>query len=335
MDERRKVRFAENDDVFVLPYAGVDSLGLDSSSQISTVQVESDADDDESFRYGDMVVDIRERMRDCVITWSGTPCWRLLEGSVDDDDGEAKDVQKYVICFARLEVDGDCPRGLERQLCRSHHEARKQLQEVATTAVLSNEFRLRREYGCKKVSDDDIWKELRQIYKEHSRGAKAFARKMGKADQAAVQRSPVDIVTSLELIEELRERARNGSLRIKRVSSSESTRNSGSNTASSRSTRSLDSIGKDSDHSKKDGKSKKERKGPPRIHSITHRHGKVKERSSSKNDMTAGSDDAHTDHAADLFHEVDKKGKTKRSSRWRSLKKGISKRVNSVSHRTQ
>jgi hypothetical protein len=310
-------------------------LGLDSSSQISNVQVECDADADEAFRYADVVVDIRERMRDCIIKWLGTPCWRLLEGSVDDDNGEAKDVQKYIMCFARLEVDGDCPRGLERQLCRSHHEARKQLQESATTSVLSNEFRLRRAYGCKKVSDDDIWKELRQIYKEHSRCAKAFARKMGKADEAAVQRTPIDIAKSLDLIEELRERAQNGSLHVKRVSSSDSTRNSGSNTASSRSTRSLDSSGQDSDHSRKDGKTKKERKTSLIIPSITHRHGKVRERSSSKNDVAAGSDNSHTDHAADLFHEVDKKGKTKRSSRWRSLKKGISKRVGSASHRTQ
>jgi hypothetical protein len=340
MDKRRKVRFAQNNDVFVLPFVGEDSLRLDGSSQMSQLEIECDDDAGEASTYAASVLDTRERMRDCIVAWSQTPCWKLLEGSVDDDDGEAKDVQKYIVCFARIEVDGDCPRGLERQLCRSHHEARKELQENATQAVLSLDFRLRTEYNSKK--DDDIWKEIRQISKEHSRGAKAFARKMGKADEAAVHRDPVDIGKAMAYIEDLQQRAQNGSLRFKRVSTSDSKRRSGSNTAStlpsSRSERAFDPLGQYSEHSNKDSKTKKDRKAPVRIPSmtITHRHAKPKE-SRTKNDIATVSEDTNTDHTADhLFHDVDKKGKTKRSSRWKSLKKGISKRVHAGgSHRTQ
>ncbi|CAB9520104.1 expressed unknown protein [Seminavis robusta] len=331
--ETRKVQFAENNDVFIIREMKDDSFYIESSSQ----GLDDSNDDDEENDYQSSVVDIRENMRDCIVTWSKTPYWKLLEGAVDDEDGEAKDVQRYITCYARVEVDGDSPRGLERQICRAHHEARKALNESATHAVLENDFRLR--YETPNKTDEDIWKEIRHIYKEHSRGSKAFARKMGKADEAAVQRSEMDPALALEQIEDLQERAKRGELRTKRTSDN-NTRSgreqNKSSTTTRRRTRSLEHVRRDDNNdlisgSKKD-KSKKDRKTPLRMPSLNMY------RRSSLKDVTKGEEEGNNavSDAQDLFLEVDKKGKTKRSSRWRSLKKGISKRVTSnSSQRTQ
>lgn len=323
----RNVRFAEHDDIFIIREDG-DYDNDESSSSSSTNEKDGEHNEESSSSFHDSVVDIRESMKGCVHKWRCRQYWKLLGDSVDDADGEAKDVQRYITAFARVEVDGDVPRGLERQLCRSHHEARKVLADNATFAVLSNDYRLRYESRV-KPSDDEVWRDLRNIYKKHSHGAKAFARKVGKADEAAVQRGSLSEEQALHLIVELQERSRAGNLRAKpnRCSSmtevnkrTERIPKTDSWSSSKRSSRSVDLLPTCSDHA--GTSSAPSRTSPKKDKSFTKRRApfRVPSMPIMLRDKTA-----HEDHAADLFHEVDKKGKTKRSSRWRSFKKRLSK----------
>lgn len=327
-ENARTVHFAEHEDVFIIRNAEARQDDLGSSSITGGQQLilgtseDEDEDDEESHR----ALDVRENMRECVYFWAARPYWQLLEGCVNDEDGDAKDVQKYITTHACLEVDSDSPRGLERQICPKHHAIRKQQQEDATHAVLSGDFRLKYE---EHHSDDEVWKRLRHVSKEHSRGAKALARKLGKADEVAVKRE-TSSEKAVEYIEELKEKLKNGSLRVQRETSTSSASNGPKSKTNSpkaafdplSSTDSQESISK-SLHSlsrslhKKD-KNKKVPKAPiMRFPSFSSKSKKQQH-----------------NHAADLFHEIDMKGKTKRSSPWKSLKKKITKTVHSTSTTT-
>lgn len=352
--DTRKVHFAEHEDIFIIQEDGDDPmcypLGMSASENNRSAPEEGQQEaEEEEASFQESYVDIQKNVRECVYKWFNTPYWRLLEGSVDDEDGEAKDVQKYITSFARIELDEDIPRGLERQLCRGHHEARKALSENATHAVLAQDFKLRYDSNA-KISDDEVWKALRSVYKEHSRGAKAFARKMGKADEAAVQRDTLGEEQALELIEELQERSRCGAIRVKRCSSmtevqkrhpkSEKERGTQKSNSGSwiRSRSASDPLAADSDHttnsfSPKREKSWGKRKTPFRVPSMPSMRNTSKGGGGDNTKEQPGNDGSH---AEDLFHEVDKKGKTKRSSRWRDLKKRLSKKVHDKrSPRTQ
>ena len=333
-DIQRSVSFAEHDEVFIIPEDGEDGDQLGFSSVIerelqscdrteSTQLAAKDHCEDEDSRHK-RTFDIRENMRDCVYNWSLSPYWELLEGCVNDKDGEAKDVQKYITTYACLEIDGDTPRGLERQVCQGHHDARKRLTENTTQAVLSQYFRLRYE---EKHSDSEVWKRLRFVYKEHSKGARALAKKFGKADEVAAKRKEANLEKALALIQELKEKLKQGSLRVKKASSCSSTRESNNSTRGVRS-RSIDSLlplRSESDH----------------VSSSSSRHMRsIKQKKENKTvamrfpsfSSKSRKEGRHlNDHAADLYHEIDKKGKTKRSSRWRSLKERITKTVQSSS----
>ena len=337
--DQRRVSFAEHDDIYIIreEEEGGDQLGLSSIIEHGTCDERRSGTDFETPKLDDGAdhgeeedsqhqrsLDVRENMRDCVYNWTLSPYWKLLEGCVDDEHGEAKDVQKYITTYACLEVDGDSPRGLERQVCRGHHDARKTLIDNATHAVLSEYFKLRYE---ENLPDSEIWKNIRHTYKDHSRGARALAKKLGKADEVAANRKETCPEKALALIEELKEKLKSGSLRVKKSNSCSSKRDSENSTRgarSSNSTRGPRSMAPlpmkaNSDHSpsslhhKKFSKAKKDKgkAAPMRFPSFSSKSKKDKRHLE--------------DHAADLFHEIDKKGKTKRSSTWRSLKKKISK----------
>ena len=236
------VSFAEHNEVFIICEndENDDQLGISSvieRERLSTQVSAKDQCEDEDSQHK-RTIDIRDNMRDCVYNWSLSSYWKLLEGCVNDKDGEAKDVQKYITTYACLEIDGDTPRGLERQVCQGHHDARKTLTENTTQAVLSQYFRLRYE---EKHSDSEVWKRLRFVYKEHSKGARALAKKFGKADEVAAKRKEANLEKALALIQELKEKLKQGSLRVKKASSCSSTRESNNSTRGVRS-RSIDSL---------------------------------------------------------------------------------------------
>jgi hypothetical protein len=319
---------------------------------------EEDSDDEDSSEteleeecsYEDTVLGNQSRMRKAVRYWTYTPYPVLIEDAVEEE-GEAEGVQKYITTFVRIEENGDCLRGLERQICFKHNEARKNLIENAMHAVLLNDFRLR--YEEKNLTEDEIWKELRNISKKQSRGSHAFARKMGKADEAAVHRGSLGKDVVLEHIEEMKERRKNGT--TARRSSDGSTpdsssptsrdsdskkktksRSSSSSTPEQLSRRSSSSSTAKKD--KKDTKSgdKKERKTPMRISSMSLKRGYLSSNSASKDkktrDLKKSNNDKEGTKTAQskvlgvdlLFHDVDKRGKTKVGSRWKSLKKRLS-----------
>jgi len=346
---KKRVRFFEHDDIFILD--GDNSqfdLGLSMSSITGMRQRTLEEDDSSSENHDDSEdkedatqaeeeeedVDaeghdsfssmerihhdshvLRENYRQCVNAWSGhreedRPHWQLLEGVFDDDMGEAKDVQKYILTFACVEIDGDSPRGLERQICRTHNHARKVLGDNATHTVLSEDFRLRHSSTEHKLSDEEIWKKLREVYSTYSKSAKSFARKMGKADEAAIQRGPVDQDVVLSQIEELKEGIRNGSLRRpshskQKLLAKQQRREERSRQQHQELQNSITNLGGGSGHKRSSKKSSK------------------------SSDHQADHQELHDngEGSSELFTDIDKKGKTKKSSTWRSLKKSISKRV--------
>ena len=88
------------------------------------------------------------------------------------------DTQRYLNAFCQLE--GELTRrGLERQLSRQHGEERSDLKERSREAVLIHQMRMKRR-DCKP---EEIVEQLGLVYREVTRPAKIFARKMAKADE--------------------------------------------------------------------------------------------------------------------------------------------------------
>lgn len=88
------------------------------------------------------------------------------------------DAQEFINAFVQLE-SSQTRRGLERQLCRSHGEERSELKDRARQSVMIHQRRLRRE-GLKP---DEIAEKLGSMYREVTRSASVFARRMALADE--------------------------------------------------------------------------------------------------------------------------------------------------------
>jgi len=87
-------------------------------------------------------------------------------------------VQEYINAYAQYE-QSQSRRGLERNLCRQHGEERSEMKDRARQSVLIHQRRLRRE-GLKA---DDVAIKLGSMYREVTRCAATFARRLAMADQ--------------------------------------------------------------------------------------------------------------------------------------------------------
>lgn len=110
--------------------------------------------------------------------------WRRHGFSIllqDSFESPRQDVQECLNAFCQLEGDFT-RRGLERQLSRQHGEERSDVKDRSRTSVLLHQRRLKRE-GLKL---GQIMEQVAHVYRDASRPAKAFARRLGKADRAVV-----------------------------------------------------------------------------------------------------------------------------------------------------
>jgi hypothetical protein len=92
------------------------------------------------------------------------------------NDGQVS-VQKRLQEYVKYS-DG---RGIERHVCKSHWQERKKLRSQANQAVLIAQQRAM-EY---KLTVDQTWETLREVCVDYCKPARTFARRMGKADEAA------------------------------------------------------------------------------------------------------------------------------------------------------
>lgn len=112
------------------------------------------------------------------------------------------DTQKCLNAFCQLE--GELTRrGLERQLSRQHGEERSDLKERSRDSVLIHQMRLKRQ-GCKT---EEIVEQLGLVYREVTRPAKIFARKMAKGDEL-VAKEGENTGIAMDLLEEREQRQR-------------------------------------------------------------------------------------------------------------------------------
>lgn len=99
---------------------------------------------------------------------------QLLEGCFGSDRGQ---VQKYLNQYAKLE-DG---RGIERFACREMYEERKRDRTKAIKAILIGQSQAK----ARGMPQDVMVEELREVSLVYCINAKVFARRLGKADEAA------------------------------------------------------------------------------------------------------------------------------------------------------
>jgi len=90
--------------------------------------------------------------------------------------------QDFIKAFVLLE-EHQSRRGLERSLSRHHGEERSEMKDRARQSVIIHQKRLKRE-GCKH---DELSEKLAAMYKEVTRCATVFARRLGIADALVVQ----------------------------------------------------------------------------------------------------------------------------------------------------
>jgi len=89
-----------------------------------------------------------------------------------------------------------CGRGLERQICRRHDEQRRDFKSTCIQDVLAEENRLRFcpigqnslfQREPRPEYDHEVWSKVSRVSRYASRSARQWARRMGKADEMAVQ----------------------------------------------------------------------------------------------------------------------------------------------------
>jgi hypothetical protein len=153
---KKSVRFAENNELFQL----VDEYEV--------------VPDEIWFSSEDYVL-IKSRTR------AESKEWRKLGHSVllsDTFETPRQDAQEYITAFCQLEGELS-RRGLERHLSRQHGEERSELKDRARQSVLIHQRRLNRQGLCLA----DVIDQLAYIYRDMTRPAKTFARRLGKADE--------------------------------------------------------------------------------------------------------------------------------------------------------
>jgi len=132
--------------------------------------------------------------------------WRLNGFTVllkDTYEHPRTDTQRVLNAFVQLEGN-DCGRGMERRGSKQHGEERTYLKKRAIQAVLLHQRRLL----VRGADIDEIWEELCDVSQDYTRTAKIFARRIAKADEAAVHFA--DPESGYAVLEELRAENQNG-----------------------------------------------------------------------------------------------------------------------------
>jgi hypothetical protein len=136
---------------------------------------EHDVPIEEIWFTGDDYAHMKARLREESRAWRRQGYGMLIKDTFDPSFPNA---QEYLNAFAQLE-GALCRRGAERHLSRQHAEERSDQKDRARQAVLIQQGKLRR----KRVDPDTFVERLAQVYKDQSRPAVVFARRLGIADQ--------------------------------------------------------------------------------------------------------------------------------------------------------
>lgn len=136
--------------------------------------------ENEIWYFADEYATMKARGRSEAKEWRRSGYSQLLKETFETPRSDAQD---FINAFCMLE-DEFHRRGLERQLSRQHGEERSDLKERAKQSVLSNQERLKGQ----GLRAEELVDHLAHIYKDVTRAAKVFARRLGKADELVVQR---------------------------------------------------------------------------------------------------------------------------------------------------
>jgi hypothetical protein len=137
------------------------------------------------------------------------------------------DVQTRLTAFVRLEEEKS-RRGLERFLCRQHGEERSAMKDRARQSVLIHQRRLQRE----GAPGDEITENVACMYREVSRSASVFARRLGMADELVVKQGE-DSALAQEIVD-LHQKLKSARPRMERRLSNYSAHSTGTSVDSKR-----------------------------------------------------------------------------------------------------
>lgn len=124
---------------------------------------------------GDDYADMKARSRNDAREWRRQGFGILLQETFAYP---RPDAQRYINAFVLLEEE-QSRRGLERSLCRQHGEERSEMKDRARQSVLIHQRRLQRD----GVKPEEMAAQLGPMYKEISRCATVFARRLAMADE--------------------------------------------------------------------------------------------------------------------------------------------------------
>jgi hypothetical protein len=114
------------------------------------------------------------------------------------DETQPTQTQRQLDALAQLPGE-HYPRGSEVYLSRQHREERDEIHERLVKAVLKRQRTLK----TKDMPKDVVAEKLRNVSKKHSRSSRLFARRLGLADQRAVQEGD-DVIKALNIVKDLR-----------------------------------------------------------------------------------------------------------------------------------
>ncbi|EEC45917.1 predicted protein [Phaeodactylum tricornutum CCAP 1055/1] len=161
--------------VAVIGGASIQKLRFSDVNEIREFTQEHQIVSDEIWFASEEYAEIKARSRLEVKEWRRQGFGVLLKESFELP---RKDTQSYIIAFCQLEGSLS-RRGLERQLSRQHGEERSDLKDRSRRAVITHQMRLLRQ----GLPLDEIAEQLGLLYREITRPAKIFARRMAKGDE--------------------------------------------------------------------------------------------------------------------------------------------------------
>ena len=129
---------------------------------------------------GDEFIRIKAKSREESRQWRRLGYSVLLKECFHSSD---PNVQHQLNAFCQLE-DDLCRRGLERHLSKQHAEERSDCKDISRQAVLSTQKRMK---NCAAESAETM-RMVSEAYEQQTRSSKAFAQRMGLADEHTVKK---------------------------------------------------------------------------------------------------------------------------------------------------
>ena len=180
------------------------SVSFSEENETRTFEDDHEVDIEKMWYNGDDYARMKATSREDARRWRRQGYGVLLKNVFDPTFAEA---QEYLNAFTQME-GSLVRRGVERFLSRQHAEERSDRKDCARQAVLIHQGKLRR----KGAKPDEFMERIAAVYKDQSRPAHIFARRLGMADEFVVvngeDSSPASEITGISSENEGRRRER-------------------------------------------------------------------------------------------------------------------------------